>query len=200
MTKTEYRDDLIAYLEKERDKEDGNAAMFAQLRRGLGQPPGTSPQVSRVVQHFLKGDYDPRENAYYVIAPLFALHKKEGGVGNMGDHFHKLWKDNTTDPNDDKPPPNLERRFISLLASSPEEFADALRQAVALLKSNEVAVDWHKLMSDAQIWLDTSDFAETRRLKVKQIWSRRFWQLKDKQDNSKQTATEDSSVTESVSE
>src|SRR5512135_222626 len=118
MTET---DPFLRYLAENRD----DRAKMASLRRGLGQPIGIVPEVSRVVQPWLAHDAPPwREAAYYLIAPLFALHSAESGTGNMGNHFRDLCEPGA------EPPPNVERRFMALLVSDPDDLDEVLRQAV----------------------------------------------------------------------
>src|SRR3989304_359653 len=130
--KERQKDKFIQFLDDNRD----DRQLMASLRRGLAQP--RSVEVSRVVQHWLSED-SPRwlEDAYYSIAPLFALHHDDiTEKGNMGNHF----RDMCDDPND--PPSNIERRFMQLLACDSDGLDDLLRQAVSLLKSKNVAVNW----------------------------------------------------------
>jgi len=154
---------FVQYLEDSRD----DRAMMASLRRGLGQSAGSVPEVSRVVQRRLASDAEPWiESAYYLIAPLFALHPDEGGSGNMGDHFRGM-----CEPGQD-PAPNVERRFMALLGCDPADLDDVLRQAVTLLKSKSMPVNWHELVRDVLDWKHPN---EERRTRVQRKWSRAFW-------------------------
>lgn len=174
MTKNPPRSDkFIEYLEQHRE----DRALLAALRRGAGQPPGTVPEVSKYVQTWLGEDAPTYlEEAYYLVAPLFALHPKEGGRGNMGDHFAAL-----REPGQDLPP-SVERRFMLLLAAHPNDLGDYLRQAVSLLKSKDVAVDWQQLLRDVLAW-NSRD--ERPRIRVQKEWARKFWRSpKTKQDSS----------------
>jgi CRISPR system Cascade subunit CasB len=155
-------DPLIQMLESMRDRED--RAGLAQLRRGLGQTAAT-PEVSRIVQRVMSESTPPwRESACYVVAPLFALHPVAGGRGNLGDHVRALAPTG-------EPPPNVERRFVGLLACDGEELPDALRQAVMLLKSNGVPVAWDRLLKDVQAWEHPDRY-------VQRNWSRSFWRMR----------------------
>lgn len=159
--KEERHDPFIDFLVNNRE----DRAMMASLRRGLAQP--KSAEVSRVVQCWLSED-SPRwlEDAYYSIAPLFGLHHDDvANKGNMGSHFRDL----CADPND--PPRNVERRFMQLLASDTNDLDDLLRQAVSLLKSKDVAVNWQRLLNDVGWWKQSADSRD----KVRLEWSRKFW-------------------------
>ncbi|HNS52989.1 MAG TPA: type I-E CRISPR-associated protein Cse2/CasB [Anaerolineae bacterium] len=155
---TEKTHPFVTFLEGLR--EDRGA--LAALRRGLGQPPGSVASMYRYVVPWLSER--PRRTvdaAYYLVASLFALHPAPGAIGNMGDHFARA-----RDPNAD--PTALERRFATLLAAHPDDLPTHLRQAVSYLRSNEVPVNWHQLLSDVLAW----DHPERY---VQQQWARSFW-------------------------
>jgi CRISPR system Cascade subunit CasB len=169
-------DDLIYALEQMRDRDEGSdRANFASLRRGMGQPRGAVLEASRVVQRLLDDDTPLSvEETLYVIAPLFAFHRLPytgEPRDNIGDHFRALFDEN------EDPPRNVERRFIALLASEPDDLPDALRQAVSLLKSKDVPVNWRRLFRDVQQWLNRSAAGGEQRQAVRLRWSRQFWRL-----------------------
>ncbi len=151
MTKTH---PFITCLERLRD----DRGALAALRRGLGQPPGTVADMYRYVVPWLPDD---SEAAYYLIAALFAYHPDAGGTGNMGRHFAR-----TRDPQGDNTA--IERRFTALLAAHPDDLDFYLRQAVSFLKSKEVPVYWHQLLSDVLAWDHPDRY-------VQQQWARAFW-------------------------
>jgi CRISPR system Cascade subunit CasB len=157
MTKTH---PFITYLEGLRD----DRGALAALRRGLGQPPGTVADMYRYVVPWLSDDARPwREDAYYLIAALFAYHPMEGGTGNLGDHFacaREPRGDNTA----------IERRFTALLAAHPDDLPSYLRQAVSFLKSKVVPINWHQLLSDVMAWSHPD-----LRDRVQKDWARAFW-------------------------
>lgn len=149
---------FITYLESLRE----DRAALAALRRGLGQPPGTVADMYRYVVPWLADDAPPwRETAYYLIAALFAYHPKEGGTDNMGRHFARA-----RDPQGDDTA--IERRLTALLAAHPEDLGFYLRQAVSFLKSKEVPINWHQLLSDLLGWGHPERY-------VQQQWARAFW-------------------------
>ena len=171
---------LIGALERLRDNKD--RARLASLRRGLGQQPGTVLEASRVIEHILDEDDPPWvADTLYVIAPLFAFHSashKGDRRKDMGDHFRALFD------RDEEPPPNVERRFLALLSSEPDDLPDTLRQAVSLLKSKEISVNWHRLFDDVQKWLDRRPEGDEKRKSVRLRWSRNFWRLSSQKTGS----------------
>lgn len=149
---------FITYLEDLRD----DRGALAALRRGLGQPPGTVASMYRYIVPWLSADTPPwREEAYYLIAALFAYYPDLGGRGNMGHHFA-----HARDPQGDDTA--IERRFTTLLAAHPDDLATYLRQAVSFLKSKEVPINWHQLLPDVLAWGHRDRY-------VQQQWARAFW-------------------------
>ena len=149
---------FITYLEGLRD----DRAALAALRRGLGQPPCTVADMYRYVVPWVGTDAARwMEEAYYLVAALFAYHPLPGGIGNMGRHFAR-----TRDPESSNTA--IERRFTALLAAHPDDLDYYLRQAVSFLKSKEVPVHWHQLLSDLLAWGYPDRY-------VQQQWARAFW-------------------------
>ena len=149
---------FVEYLEGLRD----DRGALAALRRGLGQPPGTVASMYPYVVRWLPDDTPPwRESAYYSIAALFAYHPNPGGGKNIGAHFARA-----RDPQGNNTA--IERRFTALLAAHPDDLDFYLRQAISFLKSKEVPVNWHQLLSDVLNWGHPDRY-------VQQQWARAFW-------------------------
>jgi CRISPR type I-E-associated protein CasB/Cse2 len=172
--------ELIAALERLRDSND--RARLSSLRRGLGQPPGAVLEASRVVEHLLDEDDPPwTEDTLYIIGSLFAFHPLPytgDRWHNMGDHFRALY------PEGEDPPPNVERRFLASLSSEPDDLPDMLRQAISLLKSKSVPVNWLQLFEDVRQWLDRRSEGADKRQEIRLRWSRRFWRLPSRKTSS----------------
>jgi CRISPR system Cascade subunit CasB len=156
---------FIKELEKLKEAED--RAALAALRRGLGQPPGHTPEMHPYVVRFLPRDAYPnswKEQSYYLAASLYGLHPEKGTGENLGQHFVQ-----TLDPNPDYNQA-IERRFTALLTAHPDDLAFYLRQAISFLKSKEVKVNWHQLMRDVLAWEYSAGQA-----RVQKQWARAFW-------------------------
>ena len=149
---------FITYLEGMRE----NRAALAVLRRSLGQPPGDAPETFRYVVPWLPaGAPRWREEAYFLVAALFASHPAASGSGNLGDSFVQVkrkQKDQTA----------IERRFSALLAAHPDDLPFYLRQAISFLRSEETPVNWHQLLSDVLAWGHPDGY-------VQKQWARSFW-------------------------
>ena len=107
-----------------------------------------------------------RQAAYYLVAALFGYHPAEGGTGNMGDHFARardVQRDDTA----------IERRFTTLLAAHVDDLPFYLRQAVSYLRSEEIPVNWHRLLSDVQAWGHPDRY-------IQRQWAEGFWRRIDK--------------------
>ena len=166
---------LIKYLDEHRE----DRGLMASLRRGLRLKGGLAPEVSRIVQGRLAENASWwLESAYYLIAPLYAFHNQPGGDGNMGDHFRAL-----CEPGEDMPS-SIERRFMFLLSSGPDEINDSLRQAISLLRSKQVPVNWGELLQNIIDWKHPNS---ERRERVQKEWARRFWRSRLPENSSPET-------------
>ena len=156
-------DPFIDFLEKH--KED--RGMLAALRRGLGQTPGQAPEMYPYVIRFLpEKHYASLESAYYQVASLFALHPSSTTLGNMGDHLAA-----TIHREEERQ--SVERRFTNLLKAHIDDLHVYLHQAVAILKSDEISVNWNQLLHDLKYWDHPQFFIQKR-------WAEHFWGKKNR--------------------
>ncbi len=149
---------FVAHLEALRKQE--NRGALAELRRGVGSSPGTVPAMYPQILPWVPNGKWAEEPAY-IVGSLFALHPEPGGEGNMGAAFATV-----KDPSE-----SLKKRFVALLNCHRDDLPNHLRQAVSLLKSKDVPIDWHRLLKDILSWDHESRF-------VQQQWAREFWQSK----------------------
>lgn len=141
---------------------------LAALRRGLSAEPGSDMEMYRYLGPYLPNDlYGWRYNRYFLVASLFALHPKKMAPGlgqherNFGASFGGLRK--KVAEND-----STEKRFVALLNADQGALPNHLRQAVGLLKANDVPVHWAQLLNDLQWW-------DSDKRWVQQNWARAFW-------------------------
>jgi len=150
---------LIDYLETKKD----DRGVMAALRRGLGQPPGTIYSMYRYVVPFLGDEVSlARDAAYYLVAALYAYHPMSGDLKNLGASM-ALLRDPKGENND-----ALERRFTVLLAAHPDDLDVYLRQAIGVLKSKDIPVNWHQLLADVLAWGHPNRY-------VQRNWAHAFW-------------------------
>ncbi|MBN1314213.1 MAG: type I-E CRISPR-associated protein Cse2/CasB [Anaerolineales bacterium] len=158
----------VEYLESLRE----NRPALAALRRGLGRPVGTTPEMYRYVVPWLGEDAPPwQEAAYYQLASLFASHPQDGGEGNMGASFARARSSQEDDT-------AIERRFTALLAAHPDDLDFYLRQAVSFLRSQEVPINWHQLYYDLMNW-GHPEYGD----RVRKNWANSFWGATQKTKN-----------------
>lgn len=163
-------------LAERRETDSGARATLAILRRAVGKPPGEAADAARFVWGFLPRDAPPwqvdeEEEVFHLIAGLFALHPKpwpEAETGprtrNLGASFAMLRRKAEEQGGGE----NVERRFIALLNSHKDDLPKHLRQAISLLRSEDIPVDWLQLLRDIRGW-DRDDRRIQRR------WAQAFW-------------------------
>jgi len=157
---------FVEQLEKLANSQD--RAALAALRRGLGKAPGTVAEMHRHVVPWLPASAPEwQQDAYYVVAALFAWHQgswhREDGAAratNLGASFARLASSVESE--------SVESRFVALLNCHRDDLPTHLRHAVGLLKSEEIPVDWSQLLSDVQSW-----GLESR--PVQRGWARAYW-------------------------
>ncbi|MBA3257241.1 MAG: type I-E CRISPR-associated protein Cse2/CasB [Pyrinomonadaceae bacterium] len=157
---------FVAYLQRLVDEED--RAPLASLRRGLGKAPGEAAEVMRYVlprmpQNASRWD----EDAYFLVATLFALHqinwpssKDSTQATNLGASFARLGREVESE--------SIEKRFVALLNCHQDDLPTHLRHAVSLLKSKEIPIDWARLLRDVRGWNHADRY-------VQRNWARAFW-------------------------
>lgn len=150
---------FVQYLQKLAESDDRPA--LAALRRGLS---GSTAEMHRYVVPYLPPDApEYREDHFYLVAALFALHPRwaeEGQPSNFGASFARLAESSGSE--------SIEKRFVALLNAHPDDVPEHLRHAVALLKSKQIPVDWAQLLHDLWYWNHEKRF-------VQRDWARAFW-------------------------
>lgn len=140
---------------------DENRTALAALRRGLGKPPGTTPEMFRYVEPWATNDYHGDD--YYLVAALFALHPVNATEGNLGTTFATVARQGGHQGDD-----SLEKRFVALLNAHREALPTHLRHAVSLARSKDVRINWLELLCDVAQW-GREDRPVQRR------WAGQYW-------------------------
>lgn len=169
--------EFIKYLQDfaaERDRSGPGAskarAALAALRRGLGKEPGEALEMYRYIVFWTQNATHAREEAYYLIAALFAAHGLSWpAIGdedapertNLGASLARLAAGKTGSD-------SVEKRFMALLNCARADVPDHLRRVVALLKAHDIPIDWLRLLHDIMNW-DRDDRC------VQRAWARAFW-------------------------
>lgn len=203
-TKEEYT--FIGYLKWLLEQDDRSAARaaMAHLRYGLSKPAGAAYEMDRYVLSHLPGNANPqKEDAYYLVASLFAcwhqgedkaktLDGERSTERNLGRSLRDLVDVDVVEDRSSEPPnkkrekqaKRLEPRFNALLEASSEDLSEYLRQAVSLLKSKAMPVNWSQLLHDIQGWNADSRF-------VQHEWAKGFWVNRESTDDNPQQSIEE---------
>lgn len=142
---------------------EDNRGTLAVLRRGLMGDPVEDLNLYRfVARRVPEADRNtPRETVYYLTAALYALHPLNCEEGNLGSHLKQV-----AAKRDDLEA--AERRFTALLNTRMEDLNTPLRQAVTLLKQQDLPVNWHALFADLLRW-------DHPQKMVQRAWANSFW-------------------------
>ncbi|MDD3573290.1 MAG: type I-E CRISPR-associated protein Cse2/CasB [Eubacteriales bacterium] len=133
-------------------------ASLARLRRGLGKPPGSMPDLwdltlEGMPQELAGFDGQPSwgEWAIHLALTLFALHQqgknwKTDGMNKPGQALGKAARQLVKNEDDMA---RVKRRFDQAITSdSPQEVARHLRSLVQLLRASGIALDYPALAED----------------------------------------------------
>lgn len=166
--------DLLIRLTVLRERDD--RAALAALRRGLGKPPGTAPEMWPVLLPYLPEEIPRRVlDRCLLIASLFAANPEPWNganapwARNLGASLRRF--DDALprgDPNEKAPTPGVQRRMMVLLKSDEAELPDRLRHSVGLLKAGEVPIHWGQLLTDLGRW-------SIPERPVQRAWAKSFW-------------------------
>lgn len=143
---------LIDYLYEHKE----NRAMLANLRRCLGKLNGDIAAYPYVVPFLPKQKFS--DQIYFNVAGLFGLYPEFTHQElTIGKAFTKL---SDTD--------SRNKRFKALLDAEGAAFYYHLRQAVSLLKSHEIKINFQLLLRDMLYWDHPERFVQLQ-------WARDFW-------------------------
>jgi CRISPR system Cascade subunit CasB len=165
---------LIARLVQLKERDD--RAALAALRRGLGKPAGTVPEMFPYVEPFIPvNEYASHVDAAYLVASLFGLHPNHGepseearsrqqrGFGASLARIRR--REGSTDEDE-----GVTRRFGALLNCDREALPTHLRHVMTLLhsRSAETVIDYGQLYNDIIDW-------EAPDRRTQRNWAAGFW-------------------------
>jgi CRISPR system Cascade subunit CasB len=172
-------DAFVQYLGGLAEKE--NRGALAALRRGLGKEPGEAPEMFPYVVPFLpKRPSAELEVSYYLAAALFALHPQDCQEGNLGSHLRSCIRSETDEA-------AIERRFVALLKSHPDDLPNMLRQTVSFLKSKDKRVNYRQLLRDLLGWGSPECYVQRR-------WASGFWGSSHSESREQRVIESDSAI------
>lgn len=164
---------FIDYLQR---LAESNRGALAELRRSLTFAPGTAPRVFPYVEPFIAADEHPdsaRRQAHYLVAGFYALHPQQQGV-TLAKAMGILYRKQELSP-------SIESRFIALLESDSETLCEPLRHCITLLRSHELAIDYHSLLRDLIDWLNP--VYPERLDKLRRRWATDFYRIATTSDS-----------------
>lgn len=165
--------------------EKGNRGALADLRRGVSGQPGTHPAMFSIVAPWIPDDARNTwlEKVYYIIAALFAYYQAGAAgtnlgtdKGNLGNHCRSLVEKKAQSA-------SYETRFTNLLKAHRDDLVSHLKQVLALLRGEDIPINWHQLFYDLQHWNSDSQF-------VQRQWANGFW-VYQKTDKTNEIKTEE---------
>lgn len=160
---------------------DERRPALAILRRGLDKRPGEAVEMFPYVVPWLSEGLSPdRQEDYFLVASLFALHQiswqiswpepsggsvaDEQGVSNFGVSLRRLLIPGVLPAGGDR----VERYIVALLDTPREGLPHQLRLMVSLLRAYTIPVDWAQLLIDLADWS-----CDDRR--IQRAWAQAYW-------------------------
>lgn len=150
--KSTIADQFIDALEELRER--GGRGDLAVLRRNAGRSLGDSRGAIGLFYNLLPARVGFDEEVYFLVATLFPWNDKPGPEGNFGHSMARLRAQTGSEA--------LDRRMTVLLdaqfergphgRSQPGELGFRLRQAVKLLASHDIGLNWRQLLKDLLNW------------------------------------------------
>lgn len=130
-------------LARTADERSASRAALAELRHAVHAPLRAAPYVAPFLGPDMQQDEKrDDERWFYVVASLFAIHRKHQGGISLGKAFRRI-KDVSG---------GMETRFLQLLSSDGARLESLLRPTIALLDAHDVPLDWHRLLDDLRDW------------------------------------------------
>lgn len=151
---------FIAFLRGLASK--GDRGSLAALRKGLTKPPGQAVEMYGIVAPYATGLGEWDEDVMYLVAALFSSHSDPGGRGTLGASLARARAGRGSGA------VSMDLRFSALLDSDRDALPNRLRQAVSLLRSSSIEIDYAQLLMDLSGW-----FAADKR--VQRRWARDYY-------------------------
>jgi CRISPR system Cascade subunit CasB len=165
-------------------------ATLARLRRGVGKPPGSDPELWRITLEGLPPELAGKDGmpshgelAVHTALTLYAMHQQSNRSKQMsvpGRKFGKavrslaMKRDGNNYENG-----SVKRRFIVAATSKTiQEFSHHLRGLIQLMRAEDVALDYPELAKDLFV-VQSPDCSDQMRLK----WGQDFYYNSDDEND-----------------
>jgi CRISPR system Cascade subunit CasB len=186
---------LVARLVQLKERDD--RAALAALRRGLGKPAGTVPEMFPYVEPFIPvNEYESNVDAAYLVASLFGLHPNHGEPAEevrsrqqrgFGTSLARIRRREGSVDEDE----GVARRFGALLNCDSEGLPTHLRHLMTLLhsRSPDTPIDYGQLYNDIVRW-------EAADRRVQRDWAAGFWRRSATSTDDAAPTTDNDTATE----
>jgi CRISPR type I-E-associated protein CasB/Cse2 len=136
---------FVSKLTSSQDRSKKDIAMISSLRHGRQFVPGTDPQMHRYVLPYIRDNATEWEaQTFYMVGTLFALHPSDTKDKiNFGTSYHRVSVVTGH---------NVEKKFLTILASPREDLFSKLLSAVTHLRTASVPLNWTRLLIDLNYW------------------------------------------------
>lgn len=158
--------DASAFFARLSELAERDSSVVATLRRSVAFEPGAFAPAFPIIEPYVSGQPEWRRRNVYLVAGLWALGQRRSS-GPAVPIAVALRRVGTS-----KSSSSVELRFTALLDSDNEELPHRLRQAVGLVTSQQLALDWPRLLEDVGGWGAESRYVQRR-------WARDFWSKSD---------------------
>jgi CRISPR type I-E-associated protein CasB/Cse2 len=189
------------------DRDEMNRAALAELRRVLGKPINKAFSAFQYVAKWTKNVEEGWDmECFYLVASLFAVyqqgqfendknrlswHHEENlftADRNFGASFRRFELEKRKDESDaakkNGQSKSIEKRFSVLLNSRSADLPVRLRQAVLLLASREIRIDWVRLLEDLLRWKrnETAFYVQNRKISPQRSWAQSFYKIEENKE------------------
>lgn len=154
--------DASAFFVRLGELAERDSSVVATLRRSVAFEPGTFAPAFSIIEPAMAGQPEWRRRNAYLVAGLWALgqRRSSGAPVPMAVALRRFGSSKSSS--------SVELRFTALLDSDSDELPHRLRQAVSLVTSQQIALDWPRLLEDVSAWGSDSRYVQRR-------WARDFW-------------------------
>lgn len=190
------------------DEKKLNRAALAELRRVLGKPINKAFPAYKYVCKWTENVREGWDTeCFYLVASLFAVYQQgqfdnnknrlswhheedlKWYQTNFGASFRrfelKMQEDENDSETETQKRKNVEKRFSVLLNSRSTDLPVRLRQAVLLLASKEIRIDWVRLLEDLLSWKRNEETfsAQNRKISPQRSWAQSFYKIEEIKEN-----------------
>jgi len=152
---------FVGHLRHLAEGDGENRGALADLRSGLGRAPAESPRLLKHVVPFLGERAHSADRWFYLVGALFGWHPRHEQGRSLAEGLGGLRQKGAISD-------SAGARFVALIASHPDDLPGRLREAIGLLRSNDIGLDWFQLLHDLTQWTHPDGYIQLK-------WARKFY-------------------------